>query len=157
MANKSEYLPVRLGVEKKNLVAIAAIKHGVTMNKLLVRVINSYLVSEGMLSEDEAKEPEKPKPKEPEKPKVLTASDIAAALNVSINTVWAMERDGRIPAPLIFGVNKKGGIKRWCAESFNDFLLNSRSVETNAGDYSSSLSADTPAQPQELPTSPESA
>ena len=155
MTNKSEYLPVRLGIKRKNLVALVAAINVVTMNEIVVRAVNSYLISEGVLSEDEVKEIEKRK--EPEKPKVLTASDIAAILNVSINTVWAMERDGRIPEPVIFGVNKKGGIKRWYAKSFNDFLLNSQSAETNAGDSYASLSADTPAQPQELPTSPESA
>lgn len=124
MANKSKYLPVRLGIEKKNLVSIIATSNGVTMNEIVVRAVNSYLISEGILSEDEAKEPEKPKePKEPEKPKVLTASNIADILNVSKNTVWAMARDGRLPEPIIFGSNKKGNIKRWLEESFNDFLL----------------------------------
>ena len=133
MANKSEYLPVRLGVEKKNLVALAAIENGVTMNKIVVRAIDGYLISIGMLSEDDVKE-EEPQEPEPEKPKALTASDIAAALNVSKNTVWAMARDGRIPAPFIFGVNKKGGIKRWCAESFKDFLLKHNKTETKTND-----------------------
>ena len=167
MANKSEYLPVRLGIEKKNLVALVAVGNGVTMNEIVVRAVNDYLISIGMLSEDEEKEMQKAEPEkpEPEKPlvadvtleKTLTADDIAAALRVSRNAVLAMARDGRLPAPITFGVNKKGGIKRWCAESFNDFLLNSQSAETNAGDSSVSLSADTHAQPQELPTSPESA
>jgi excisionase family DNA binding protein len=133
MANKSEYLPVRLGVEKKNLVALAATESGVTMNKIVVRAVNGYLISIGMLSEDDGKEDE-PQELELEKPKVLTASDIAAALNVSKSTVWAMARDGRIPAPFIFGVNKKGGIKRWCAESFNDFLIKHKPTETKTNE-----------------------
>ena len=52
--------------------------------------------------------------------------------------------------------NRRTDMKTIVRQAVSEFLAR-QSVETNAGDYSSSLSADTPAQPQELPTSPESA
>lgn len=52
--------------------------------------------------------------------------------------------------------NRRTDMKTIVRQAVSEFLAR-QSVETNAGGSSVSLSADTPAQPQELPTSPESA
>ncbi len=52
--------------------------------------------------------------------------------------------------------NRRTDMKTIVRQAVAEFLAN-QSAETNAGGFSVSLSADTPAQPQELPTSPESA
>ena len=52
--------------------------------------------------------------------------------------------------------NRRTDMKTIVRQAVAEFLAN-QSAETNAGGSSVSLSADTPAQPPELPTSPESA
>ena len=52
--------------------------------------------------------------------------------------------------------NRRTDMKTLVRQAVAEFLAK-LSTETNAGDSSASLSADTPAQPQDLPTSPESA
>ena len=52
--------------------------------------------------------------------------------------------------------NRRTDMKTIVRQAVAEFLAK-LSTETNAGGFSVSLSADTPAQPQELPTSPEPA
>ena len=52
--------------------------------------------------------------------------------------------------------NRRTDMKTIVRQAVAEFLAR-QSVETNAGGSSASLSADTPAQPPELPTSPEPA